>query len=562
MTDARTIEGRISLWMEAEEAGTHYPDRLLSATFEQTRELRQGRSFRWSFPVVRAPRSLAAAGAAAVVLVVVGALGLNFAVSPPGPTSSPSPSPTVAPTSSPRTSSPPDYMWPQSTLEEVRAAQELAHDGDVRYTWQVDGELGSPGNLGQHHPGDAKIFARFLEEVLGWEGYRDGHHVPRRDGSGLNEGDFVFIRCARGETNPLYPDDPDGQCAPTIDELTYETVRIQVAQPDHKGLFGIWVVTGWEMIGPAAQADPRVKEAEETALLENFLRARINRDGAEELADLSDGLSDDWIDQEVPLLYGTSTGAPYERSEFELVEGPRWPRGDMRFEVRLFAENDETVVEQSFSVDRDETGRQQLVYDFQSATTENGTAVPVEYGFLDGVVTYRAAGPLAPDLGYRDADRVDIRGFLPGDDSSRQVLLMLADPQPIGPDCVESPAPIDAVALARNIGSDPDFEATAPVAVTIAGRSALQIDVVLSPGARSCWWSPEFDPSITETSPLLLKRVPFVDGPDRARLYLIDLPKGSKARVLALATITDKDSFATVVAAAAPIVNSVEFRTP
>ena len=127
---------------------------------------------------------------------------------------------------------------------------------------------------------------------------------------------------------------------------------------------------------------------------------------------------------------------------------------------------------------------------------------------------------------------------------------------------MEGSAPTDAEALARNIGSDPDFEATAPVAVTIAGRSALQMHVVVSPGAGSCSWSAEFDPSVTETSPLLLKRVPFIDGPDRARLYLLDLPDGSQARVLALVTITDEDSFETVAEAAAPIVNSIEFHAP
>ena len=59
----------------------------------------------------------------------------------------------------------------------------------------------------------------------------------------------------------------------------------------------------------------------------------------------------------------------------------------MRFEVRLFAENGETVVEQIFSLERDGAGRLRLGYDFQSmgpagpvlATTENGKAVPVEY---------------------------------------------------------------------------------------------------------------------------------------------------------------------------------------
>jgi hypothetical protein len=49
---------------------------------------------------------------------------------------------------------------------------------------------------------------------------------------------------------------------------------------------------------------------------------------------------------------------------------------------------------------------------------------------------------------------------------------------------------------------------------------------------------------------------------DRARLYLIDLPEGSQSQVLAIVTITDEDSFEGVVAAATPIVESIEFVRP
>jgi WD40 repeat protein len=73
MTDERTVAGRISSWMESEEAGTHFPGQLLSATFERTRQLRQARPQRWTFSGVRFSRSLAAAAATAVVLAVAGA---------------------------------------------------------------------------------------------------------------------------------------------------------------------------------------------------------------------------------------------------------------------------------------------------------------------------------------------------------------------------------------------------------------------------------------------------------------------------------------------------------
>src|SRR4051794_29836142 len=55
--------------------------------------------------------------------------------------------------------------WPQTSLEEVRRAQELADAGDPGYTWQVNAGL-AEYQLGQHHPGDAEIFGRFLEEKL------------------------------------------------------------------------------------------------------------------------------------------------------------------------------------------------------------------------------------------------------------------------------------------------------------------------------------------------------------------------------------------------------------
>ena len=219
----------------------------------------------------------------------------------------------------------------------------------------------------------------------------------------------------------------------------------------------------------------------------------------------------------------------------------------MRFAVRLFTANDETVVEQWFSVERDDAGRVRVVFHFQP-TTENGSAVRVTYGFLDGVVTYRTGSPLEPSQdGYRDRDRLAIDGTLPDDDAPRRVLIMLADPRPIGPDCSEAPAPADAQALARSIRSDPDFEATAPVAVTIGGIPALQVDVVAT-GPNPCF--------------ILLKDAPFTIGSDRARLFLLDLPAGSRARILAIATITDEDSFETVVGTAKPIVDSIEIHAP
>ena len=143
-------------------------------------------------------------------------------------------------------------LWPQTSLEEVRQAQELADAGDPRYRWQVD-TFGSY-QPAQNHPNDTEVFARFLEEVLGWEGFLWDEVFAHPDG--LVPGDVVYIRCAPGLTNPLYPTDPVGAaCAPTIDELRYETVKIHVAQ-FRESPGAIWVVTGWEMIEPFAQIAP------------------------------------------------------------------------------------------------------------------------------------------------------------------------------------------------------------------------------------------------------------------------------------------------------------------
>ena len=503
------------------------------------------------------PRRLSAALGSAAIVVVAAALAVSLAGNPWDPAE------TEVPSATPTSSS---GMWPQSTIEEVRQAQALADAGDPRYTWQlrVDG-----GQVGQNHPcsgatigcwsragndGSGEIFIRFLEEKLGWEAYFWDEAFAHRDE--LNGGDVLFVRCAPGVANSLYPTDPDrGSCAPTIDELRYETVKITVGQPDRQGPDGIWVVTGWEIIEPAEQIAP-LSDAELRAFLEPFLQARIDGAGAEDFAEFTDGdeNADQRVDQPIPLLYATSRGTTYERSEFEIVDGPRWPLAWMQLEVRLFAENDGVVVEQLFELDRDETGLLRLVYDpvphgpagAFPGTTENGKAVPVEYGFLDGVVTYRAAFPLAPSIdGYRDRDQLEIEGLLPGDDSPDTVLVLVADPPPLGSGCDDVPAPTDAETLARSIASDPDFKGTAPVAVTIGGLSGLRMDgVVAAPSACG--------PLLGSTS---------LAGVPRARLYLLDLPGGS-ARVLAVSVHADEDSFEAVLELAAPVVDSIEFHAP
>ena len=94
--------------------------------------------------------------------------------------------------------------------------------------------------------------------------------------------------------------------------------------------------------------------------------------------------------EEVPLLYATTTGARYERSEIERVSGPHWPYGEMEFKVRLFAEGGETVVEQLISSN---AGGPLGLWSGVTETTENGQPVAVPYGFFDGEVTASAPDP-------------------------------------------------------------------------------------------------------------------------------------------------------------------------
>ena len=297
-------------------------------------------------------------------------------------------------------------MWPQSSLEEVQEAQELADAGDPDYIWQLDETLAAGGD-----PWGAEIFARFIEDELGWEAWEAAAFDGWLGGDGGGYEQVLFIRCAPGETNPLspvYSEVPPeiGRCAPTIDELSYETVGISVSQPGLRGRSGLWVVTGWETLQPKSpealwelltpdllagrQVEQVVppSDTELAALLEGFLQARVDGAGAEQYL-LHE--PEEWIFEDVPLLYATTSGAPFERFEIERVQGPRWPTGRILVRVRLFAEGG-TVVEQLFHVVRSD-GHLGLVYGYFDdvlQSTENGQSVNI---ILDGEVTFATAPP-------------------------------------------------------------------------------------------------------------------------------------------------------------------------
>ena len=442
-------------------------------------------------------------------------------------------------------------MWPQSSVDEVRGVQELADAGDPAYTWQVDRQL-STGDWQEylvHNPNSVEIVSRFLREELGWDSYlvfQGGDTAQSGDEFTLI--DLVYLRCAPGETNPLYPIPTVGVrgaelCAPTIDELRYETVRLNLSQLARQGPDGIWVVSRWRITAPVTQADPNIVEAAATAHLEDFLRARIVGAGAEGYVRVVRG------DQEVPLLYATTTGAPYERFEIELVSGPVWPDGWMEFTVRLYAEGGETVVEQRISGLPDELSH------IPSETTENGELLAVPYVFLDGEVTVSATAPWALSRLHDALDRSLEHG-------AERVEFVRA-PRPVVTGCAPGSVPTDAEALAASLQSDTDLLSTSPVRLNIGGLNGLEMDVTVAPGASICR-----ENGYASTLALVHgeggqqgSELPGVaaDAGSRMRLYLLDMPEGSATPILAIAVVASEASFETVVEAAAPILESIEF---
>ncbi len=455
-------------------------------------------------------------------------------------------------------------MWPQSTLEEVRAAQELADAGDPDYTWQVGAQLteDDPWNVDE-----LELVDRFIREVLGWEAYlfnaSEGGDFNVSIGAtdGWVDGaltDQRYLRCAPGRTNPLYPPRPDSEqlgeaCAPTIDDLRYESVSLDLTQLDRQGPDGIWVVSRWELTAPFAQADPAVVEAQGVERLDEFLAARIAGTGAEGHVQVDANTG-------VPLLYATASGAPYERYEIERVDWPQWPDAHMTFSVRLFADGDATVVEQE--VRWDQGGGLWLG---SHSTTENGRPVVLSYTSSDGEVTVSAPSPWSTWLpgkgagkgGHEEALDVWFGGLWHADQffgSGERIELV--DPVAYDAWCAAnggSPllsAPADAAAIAQQVIADPNFATTAPVTARIGGVEAVSIDVVLAPGGRACgvgmidisrWihalWEPKW----------------------RLRLYLVDLPEGMSVETLAITVVAPEERFDDVIAETAPIIESIEF---
>ena len=304
-------------------------------------------------------------------------------------------------------------MWPQATRDEVLEAQELADAGDPAYTWQLDPQLndGLEGEWAEHviEPG-TQIAERFLRDELraGTRSCSTRTTDSRTSvgTTGLSSASVISaalpgrqIRCTRSlATTRLFVGVPIN-VLPTIDDLRYETVSIDLTQPVRRGDDGIWVVNRWNMTTPFAQVDPRVIQAEAEAQLQEFLQARVDGEGAEGYVRVARPYG---TNEQVPLLYATTTGARYERFEIEQVGVPQWPSGGLAFEVRLFAEDGATVVEQQ--IDAGEGGALALM---QMQTTENGRPVPQPFVFMDGKFDRVGAAP----VGFRLLVRSRPHGF-------------------------------------------------------------------------------------------------------------------------------------------------------
>jgi hypothetical protein len=304
-----------------------------------------------------------------------------------------------------------------------------------------------------------------------------------------------------------------------------------------------------------------------TDSLNGFLEARVAGEGAQQYLD------DQFASEEdIPLLYATTSGSPYDQAEFEPVRDIGWPYGFMAFKVRLFA--GDTVVEQLFFMPQDlalypdparaADARLRLEYVQDgfgtdiAPTTEDGQPVAAPYTAFDGEVTLRVAHPWVfrgPGGSLRLIP--DGPGVPPTSDGGERndwdLFVLVADPDGChGP--LTGTAAHDAAALAEIIRSDPDLEATAPVAVTAGGAEALMMDVAITTaGTIFCNRGDgvaalEVDPGVR----------------DRMRLYLFDGddPGGATMRILAMAIIAPESHFERAVAAAAPVVDSVEFHVP
>ena len=359
----------------------------------------------------------------------------------------------------------PYIMWPQSSLEEVRAAQELADAGDPAFTWQVDpgwptsgsGRYevrSSPGSSGRSSVGGRS------QNGVRREGPERCRRLYRpRSSSGARRAGRT--RCTR--TRPRAAD-----CAPTIDDVHYE--RVSVDLPSRPaGRHGIWVVTRWgstrRSSRPPGGAERRPRTLEDSSTHGSTARRR----GGMQVPDPTQ--------RSAPLRHHLRR--PLDRFEFERLGGPRWhPRLDdlLGPTVRGRQRDRSRAGDQSERIDG--------FWLDANSTTENERPIVLSHASGDGQVTASvpttwrgvfaqedpADSGLTSDVwfglrlfGSRDSEtsdggrRVGLRQ--PG--RLRRVECAANEESPL------LSAPASAAAITQQVVADPNFKATAPVAARI-----------------------------------------------------------------------------------------------
>lgn len=184
-------------------------------------------------------------------------------------------------------------------------------------------------------------------------------------------------------------------------------------------------------------------------------------------------------------------------------------------------------------------------------STDAGVDGPGTFSMLYGDITFRAAAPW-----YDHVDSyIDPRlFFLLLEDAGIEFVV---NPLPPQTPCDTLRVPPSAEELVQAIRSNPDLEATVPVTERVGGVDALRMDVVAAPRAS--------------IAPCGGSRVPVVSVPGRGawggvglgdlgRLYVLDLPGGSARTLAILITAPEAALFELAVEAAAPVLDSFEFR--
>ncbi|HET8944100.1 MAG TPA: hypothetical protein VFO59_04900, partial [Dehalococcoidia bacterium] len=291
--------------------------------------------------------------------------------------------------------------------------------------------------------------------------------------------------------------------------------------------------------------------------LNGFLDARVAGAGAQQYLFPPE--------EDIPLLYATTSGASYERGEFQPVRDVEWPYGYRVFKVRLFA--GDTVVEQLFFTPYDlalypsppEAADARLRLDYGdnfgadiAPTTEDGQPLPVSYNAFDGEVIVHITHPwvIVPVSGGYSIRRIpEGAGVGPTTDASGRLVVMV-DPARDGAGCPAGPNPADAETLAESIRSDPGLEATAPLAVDAGGAEGLMMDVEIAAGTKAACGG--FYGDTGYRSDGFPARPIGLGTGDRMRLYLFDAPEELDVRILAIMIKAPKSGFERAVEGAPP----------